>query len=163
MNSSIIDVKAESFPWQAQLLGALFIIGAIATVITIWWLAAILLLCGLLLVTGHSGTVFNRRERTYVEYNSYLFIRSGEVERYDRVEKIFVNAAQESQKMYTAHTLDSSTFHHTVYNAYLKFDNGKKIFLTSSRKKTALMNRLKRIAEFLETAVEDYSGARNVQ
>lgn len=152
-----IDVKAESFPWQAKLVGALFLVGGIAMVSTVWWLASVLIVCALLLLTGHSGTVFDRTKKTYREYNSYLFFRRGEDVAYNRVEKIFINSERLSQKVYTPHTLDSMTFHSVVYNAYLKFDNGRKIYLTTGRKKSALIGRLRPVAEFLQTTVHDYS------
>lgn len=152
-----IDIKAESFPWQAKLVGALFLVGGIAMFITVWWLAVILVLVGLLLLTGHSGTVFDREKKIYLEYNSYLFFRRGEKIPYNRVEKIFINSERFSQKVFTPHTLDSATFYSIAYNAYLKFDNGRKIYLTTCKKKSALIGRIKPVAEFLQTSVHDYA------
>src|SRR5690606_15570637 len=152
-----IDIKDESFPWQAKLVAALFLVGGIAMFITVRWLAVILVLVGLLLLTGHSGTVFDREKKIYLEYNSYLFFRRGEKIPYNRVEKIFINSERFSQKVFTPHTLDSATFYSIAYNAYLKFDNGRKIYLTTCKKKSALIGRIKPVAEFLQTSVHDYA------
>lgn len=158
MQENTINVKAESFPWQARAVGIVFFIGGIAMLPTLWLLGAILLLCALVLLTGHSGTIFNRSGRTFLEYDSYLFIRNGKPERYNAVEKIYINAGKEGQTMYTAHTTHGSTFVHTVYNAYLKFDDGRKMYLTSGRNKSALIKRLEPVAAFLETWIQDNTG-----
>lgn len=160
MQNLKIDVKAESFPWQGKLLGILFIACAAAAAASYWWLSILLLFIGLLLLTGHSGTEFRPSDKTYREYNSYLFVRSGKIHRYGKVEKIFINASQESQRMYTAHTSESRTFTRRQYNAYLKFDNGTKIFLTSRKNKAALLKELDRVARSLDTGVIDQTSER---
>ena len=157
MDSTTINVKAESFPWQVKFLGMIFFIAGAAVLVSYWWLSLILWFISLFLLTGHSGTTIDREAMTYREYNSYFFIKNGETKRYNDVEKIFINSSNESQKIYTAHTLDSSTFTNTVYNAWLKFDNGVKIFLTTQKSKEALSKKLYPISKFLNTEIEDYS------
>jgi hypothetical protein len=144
-----IDIKAESFPWQAKLLGILCMFVAFFLAISHWWLAAIIAVLGLILVTGYSGTEINPESKTFREYTSYLFLRKGATEKYNGIEKIFINEANVSQKMYSAHTLNSSTFRSVVYNVYLKFDDGKKIFLTNSKNKSRLLNNLHPVASAL--------------
>jgi hypothetical protein len=51
--------------------------------------------------------------------------------------------------MYSAHTLNSSTLRSVIYNAHLKFDDGKKIFLTSSKNKSRLLTNLNPVASAL--------------
>jgi hypothetical protein len=137
-----IDIKAESFPWQAKVLGGLFLFVAFVIIITYWWLAIILTLVGLILITGYSGTEIEPGSKTFREYTSYLFFRTGAIEKYSGIERVFINDAKMSQKMYTAHTLNSSTFSSVIYNAYAKFDDGKKIFLTSRKDKAKLLKLL---------------------
>jgi hypothetical protein len=134
-----IDIKAESFPWQAKLLGALSLFVAFSIAFNYWWMAVILAVVGLILLTGYSGTEIDTNDKTVREYTSYLFFRTGATEKYNEIEKVFINQANVSQKMYTAHTLNSSTFRFTLYNAYAKFGNGNKIFLTSRKDKTKLI------------------------
>lgn len=157
MSNSKVDIKAESFPWQAKLLGILFIIGSMAAATNIWWLSLILFLSALFLLTGHSGTTIDPVARTYREYNSYYFVKSGKTIPYEQVEKIFINASRESQTMHPYHMMNSSTVSYMVYNAYLKFNNGKKIFLTGKKDKKALISQLKTVSELLKTELVDYS------
>lgn len=57
--------------------------------------------------------------------------------------------------MYTAHTLNSSTFRSVIYNAYAKFDDGKKIFLTSRKDKVKLVNFLTPVVTALDVDLVD--------
>ena len=154
MSKNIINIKAESFPWQIKLIGILFLIVAISVLANFWWLSLILAVLSLLILTGHSGTEINVSDKTFREYNSYLSIRRGDRLKYDEIERIFINSAKVSQKMYTAHTLNSSTFHSVVYNAYLKLD-GRKIFLTGRKDKAQLIRILKPVASALRTEITD--------
>ncbi len=155
MSNNIIDIKAESLPWQAKLVGVLLIIGALAAVASYWWLSIILALIGLALLTAHSGTEINVLTKTFREYNSCLFMRSGVMEKYDGIDRVFINKAKVSQQMHTAHTNSSATFQHIVFNAYLKFDDGRKIFLTSRKDKTQLISLLNPITTGLSVSLID--------
>lgn len=155
MHPGMIDIKAESFPWQMKLLGALFIVGGIASLVTIWWLSFILILAGLLFITAHSGTEIDPDAKTYREYTSYLFFRNGQTKIFQGVEKIFINASKESRIFYTAHTLHSSTFQDTAYDAYMKFWDGEKIYLTSRKAKDKLIDILIPVGERLRAPLID--------
>jgi hypothetical protein len=153
----IINIKAESFPWQFKFIGALAFIAAVGFVSTWWWLSLIFLLVGAVIFTTHSGTSLDAEKKMYREYNAFLFMKMGEWKKYDNVEKIFINASKESQQVHPAHTNDSATFTYTSYDAYLKFSTGQKIYLASKKDKVALMKMLKGVAEVLETELVDYS------
>jgi hypothetical protein len=155
MTESNIDIKAESLPWQVKLIGALLIVAALSVLVNYWWLSIILVLVGLMLLTMHSGTQINVSDGTFREYNSYLFFRTGVTEKYNRIEKVFINSAKVSQKMYTPRTLSSSTFENIVFNAYLKFDDGRKIFLTSRENKDELIKILDPITTLLKVEITD--------
>jgi predicted Zn-dependent protease len=86
MRQNIIDIKAESFPWYVKLIGALFLFVALMVMLDYWWLSIILVAAGLTLLTGYSGTEVDLVNKTFREYNSYLFIRTGATEKYDRIE-----------------------------------------------------------------------------
>lgn len=120
-----------------------------------WWVSVLLLLPAIFLLTGYSGTIVDVKQKTYKEYTSYMFIKSGEVERFNGIEKIFINSARQSQRLNSMYTLEGSTYHNTVYNAYLKFDNGKKIFLTSRKDKDVLIAQMQRAADVLGTVLVD--------
>ncbi|MDZ4716449.1 MAG: hypothetical protein SH819_13380 [Cytophagales bacterium] len=155
MKETKIDMKAESLPWQAKFLGVLFVLAAVAVMISYWWLSILLIVAGVTLLTGYSGTEIDVVSKTFREYHSYLFIRSGATEKYNTIDRIFINYSKVTEKMYTAHTLNSSTFRSILYNAYLKFDDGKKIFLTSRKNKAKLIRILEPVAVVLETQLVD--------
>jgi hypothetical protein len=156
MKEKVIDIKAESFPWQMRVLGALLLLPALGVMASLWWLSILLIVLGVFLLTGYSGTEVDVSARTFREYNSYLFIRTGEKIKYDRIERIFINRAKVTQKMYTAHTNSSSTFQHIVYNAYLKVDD-EKIFLTRRKSKEKLVALLNPVAAALKTELVDHA------
>ncbi|HMP99174.1 MAG TPA: hypothetical protein PKC24_05285 [Cyclobacteriaceae bacterium] len=154
-NKELINIKAESFPWHVKFLGVLFLLGAILIIPDNWWLTALLMILALLFLTIHSGTEVNVRNKTLREYNSYLFIRVGETESYNEIERIFINSSKVSEKIYTPRTLNSSTFHSVIYKAYLKLDDDRKIFLTSKKNKEKLIQFLNPVATTLRTELVD--------
>jgi hypothetical protein len=157
MNSAV-DVKADSLPWYFKLAGILMIIFALATLTTsYWWLSLLLIVIGSILVTYFSGTEIDIATKNYREYNSILFFKFGDHAKFDEIEKIFINEAKVTSQMQTAHTTSGSIFTHIEYNAYLKFSDGKKIFLTSKKNKKALIGQLQPIANRLETELVDHT------
>ena len=57
--------------------------------------------------------------------------------------------------MYTVHTNHSSIFETLEFNGFLKFSNGEKVQLLRKRKKSDLIKELKKVATFLNVAIED--------
>ncbi|HEX5170668.1 MAG TPA: hypothetical protein VFW11_15955 [Cyclobacteriaceae bacterium] len=154
-----IDIKAESLPWYFRLAGILMIIFSLATFSgSYWWFGVVLIPIGTVLVTYASGTEINLVTKKYREYSSILFFKHGEQQKFDEIERIFINASKVTTQIQTAHTTSGSIFTDIEYNAYLKFSNGKKIFVTSRRNKKDLINQLQPIANRLETELVDYSG-----
>ena len=150
----MINIKAESFPRHIKLIGALLLFVALGVMTSHWWLCILLAVLGVFLLSGYSGTEIDLSGKTFREYNSYLFIRTGETKRFDRIERIFINKGKVTEKMYTAHTNNSATFQHIVYNAYLKLDD-EKIFLTRRKDKEKLINLLNPVVANLGTTLID--------
>lgn len=156
MDKVIINIRNGSlFPWHFQLVAVVMIVGSTAAFFSSVILASILLVIGVLILTGYSGVLVNKSEKTFKEYNSFLFIKSGTTKNYEGIEKIFINANKVSQKIYTAHTLNSNTFKNVIYDGYLKFDDGAKVHLMAKKDKDVLMNKLKEIADFMEVDIQD--------
>ena len=59
-----------------------------------------------------------------------------------------------SQKIYTRANL-GTTFHNVEYDAYLKFENGEKVFLSNKKDKKELLEKLKKLAVFFELEISD--------
>lgn len=158
---SIVDIKSgRLFPFQFLVLGFIIFITGIAVVGPYMVIGITLIIAGAGILTAHEGTEIIPSSNTYREYNSILFIKTGKGKKYQRIEKIFINPARVSQKVYTAHTLNSSTFDDIEYNAYLKFSDGEKIFLLSGKNKNRIKDRLKLVADSLDIPLQDNTGSK---
>jgi hypothetical protein len=151
-----IDIRYGSlFPWPFQFIAGIVLIIA-ATLIVERTIAAIafMLLSGLV-ITASEGTEIDLFNKTFLEYKSFFFIKSGTKENYSGMEKIFINTSKTKQQLYTAHTTKSSIYENIEYNAFLKFDDGTKVHLLQKRKKAHLMKRVDKFAAELDVPVED--------
>ena len=144
------------FPWTFRFIGGILILAAILSVSEIGWLVILILTPGLFLISAVEGFEIDTQKKIYREYNSFLFlIRTGKYHSYQSIEKLFVNRSQETQRIYSAHTNQSSTFKNDVFNAYLKFSSGEKILLLKGKKKGKLMTQLNGINQSLQTQLID--------
>lgn len=153
MKGNLIDIKSESFSWQVKLIGIVLLVAALAMINSYWWLSIIFAVAGLTLLTRYSGTEIDAVSKTFREYDSYFFVRTGTTEKYDRIERIFIN-----DEMVTTHTSHPSRlyfFRYAVYNAYLKFADGRKIFLTSRKDKVKLIKLLDPVVTALSVDLID--------
>jgi hypothetical protein len=108
-------------------------------------------------LTASEGTEIDLSRKTFLEYKSFYFIKSGTRESFSGMEKIFINTSKSRQQMYTAHTTKSSIYENMEYNAFLKFDDGTKVHLLKKRKKDDLLKRINNIAAKLGVPVEDHT------
>ena len=145
------------FPWPFLLIAIIILIVALPLAIEKPFVATLLIAVSGFILTASEGTVINKESRTYVEYKSFFFIKSGKRKSYSEVEKIFINTSNTTQRLYTAHTTHSSIFSNCEFNAFLKFDNGVKVKLKSKRNKADLMKVLQPISLFLTTSIENNS------
>ncbi|MEM7109437.1 MAG: hypothetical protein AAF519_14525 [Bacteroidota bacterium] len=158
MEQSKFDIRSGAlFPWYYQLVGVLFTLIGLIFILENLIIALILIPIGTLILTGRSGIEINTIAKTYRSYYSFFFIKSGKQFPFQAVEKLYVNANKVKQTMYTAHTMQSSTFENRQFDAYIKFDNGKKEHLSSDKKKDKLMNRLKPLSEAVALPIVDNS------
>mgnify|MGYP001816433816 CR=1 FL=1 len=156
LKSKALNIKTGSiFPWHFQLIAVVIVIGSVALFLTNMVLSLVLLIVGMAMLTSYSGILVDTSKKTYRAYYSVLQLKIGDVVSYEGIEKIFVNANKESQKIYTSHTLDSNTFKNIVYDGYLKFMDGNKIHLISKKNKPAVMHKLNEYADFLAVELQD--------
>ena len=151
-----IDIQYGSlFPWPFQFIaGIVFIVAASLILERTIVAIAFMMLCGLLL-TASEGTEIDLAGKTFQEYKSFFFIKTGTKEEYSGMEKIFINTSKTKQQLYTAHTTKSSIYENIEYNAFLKFDDGTKVHLLQKRKKADLLKKVNKIAAQLDVSVED--------
>lgn len=157
MPKNTIDVKAgRLFPFHFLILGGVLLLAGGVLVINNPITGGILILLAVLILTAYEGTEINPYFRTYREYNSFLFFRSGKPLKYASLEGIFIHRAKISQKMFTPRTMRSSTFTHMEYRAYLKIGN-EKILLLKDKNKMRLLEQARKIADSLNTSVADHA------
>ncbi|MEQ6120563.1 hypothetical protein [Reichenbachiella sp. MALMAid0571] len=156
MITTSLDYKSgKLFPIQFQFFGGVLLLIGVSVATNSIVVGLILILVAASILTGQSGIDFDSELQTYREYKSFLFVKSGNKKKYSGVEKIFINSQTTSQRMYTMHTSHSSNFKNREFNAYLKFDNGNKIYLNTNKDKIVLMDNLRKLAGFLKTDVVD--------
>lgn len=156
MSATSLDyTSGKLFPIQFQFFGGVLLLIGLGVATNYIVVGLILILIAACILTGQSGIDFDGGSLTYRAYKSFLFIKSGDKKKYQGVEKIFINAQAISQRMYTMHTNHGSDFKSLEYNAYLKFDNGNKIYLDTNKDKKALIDKLQELAGFLKTEVVD--------
>ena len=154
-----VDIKgARLFPFPFLVLGAGFLLAGLGVFVIQPIVSLVLTVFGLSIITGFEGTEVYPDSRTYREYNSFLFFKTGRAKRFESIEKIFINSGKVSQRIYTTHTMSSSTFTNIEYNVYLKFTEGEKVFLFSGRSRKNILRRAADIARALNTSLDDYTG-----
>lgn len=157
-----IDIKYGSlFPWPFRLIAFIVLVLGLALILEKTFLSIGLMLVATFVISGYEGTEINRAEKSYLDYKSFFFVKSGDRKKYSDIEKIFVGASKTKQRFYTAHTSHSSTFENLEFNGFLKFSDGEKIQLLRKRKKSDLMKELKKVATFLNVRVEDNTEVGN--
>jgi hypothetical protein len=120
----------------------------------------LILVCGIVL-SGAEGTEIDKETRTYRDYKSFFFLKSGSTEKFTAIEKIFVSTSTKKQRVYYGRTNQSSIFEFLEYNGFLKFSDGTKIQLLQKRRKSDLIKALEKIAKFLDVPLEDNTGVPN--
>lgn len=154
----MIDIKSGAlFPWQFRLIALLTAIAGLAMVNLHPWITLILVVAGTLVWVSSEGTEIDVDKKTFREYTSFLFIKTGKFQHYQEIEKIYVTKSKQSQQMYTAHTTHSSVFEDVVYNAYLKFTSGEKVHLMTRKDKDKILKELGPLSKKLTLDVVDHS------
>lgn len=143
------------FPWHFRLFGGLLIIGGAVVIALNIIVAVIMLLIGLLLLAGRSGISFDMKNAHYKDFNSFLGFKFGHDEALKEIEKLYINRNMQKSTMYSAHTSSAKTFENIIYDGYLKFVDGEKMYLKSLKKKELLMNELQELANYLNTHLID--------
>jgi len=151
-----IDVKFGSlFPWPFRLIAVVVLVVGLSLVLEKTLLSIGLALISVFILSGSEGTEINKAEKSYLDYKSFFFIKSGSRKKYGDIEKIFVSTSKMRQELYTVHTNRSSIYESLEFNGFLKFNNGEKVQLLRKRKKSDLIKELKKVATFLNVPVED--------
>ncbi|MGK7397436.1 MAG: hypothetical protein ACNS62_22860 [Candidatus Cyclobacteriaceae bacterium M3_2C_046] len=153
MEKETINLKSDKlFPFHIQLLGFIFFFYGLFTILMSPYLAPVFVFLGSMIITGYRGLVFDLNSGRFKEYNSFLFLKFGKWQRLDTAEKIFINAVNVSQKVYTMVTT-GTTVRNIEYNSYLKLHDGQKIYLASAKHKKVLLKKLDPLARHFQLEI----------
>jgi hypothetical protein len=153
-----IDIKAgRLFPYHFLILAAVFCFAGLLLVVDHPIIGAVLLVLAAFIITAYEGTEINVATRTVREYYCFfMLLKTGQWKRFGQIEGITIRRAKVSQKMFTPRTMNSSTFTHVEYHAYLELA-AEKIFLMSDKNKIRLLDKSRSIAQALNTSVVDHA------
>jgi hypothetical protein len=150
----MIDIKFGSLlPWQFRVASVGAIVVAFAILQNYWWVSLLIIAASFFVLVSHEGTEIDTVNKTFRSYTSFFFFKTGEFEKYTEVERIFINSGNQSMKMYSAHTSLSTTIKERVFNAYIKFSNGEKVHLLTSKSKEDVMKKLVPISNLLKMEI----------
>lgn len=135
-------------------LGTALLLGGLASVVFSPVLGTVLIVIGLLIVTAYRGIEFDRQALKYREYNSFVFIRFGKWEPYQEVKQIFIKTNIVSQTVYLKIS-QGTDISNEVYDAYLEFENGEKIYLAGKKNKEKILNKIEELSKFLGVQIND--------
>ena len=156
MHKKTVDIKyASLFPWPFRFIALLILISGATLITEKTILAIILMIVAVLVLSGYEGTEIDVAAKTYREYTSFFFMKTGSMLNYSGIEKIFINTTKTKERFYTAHTTKSSIYENVEFNGILKFEDGTKVHLLQKRKKAELMKALSKISAELKIPVED--------
>lgn len=158
-NRTLDIVYGKMFPWYFQVVATGLVLGGvIALTAGNLVLGVILLIIAGLIFTAHEGTEIDPVAKTFREYQSFFYIKTGKPQRYNAIEKIFINAGRVSSTAHTAYTNHSASFSSDEFRAFLKFDSGEKIALRKASNKEKIFREMGVLANRLETELVDGTG-----
>ena len=143
------------FPWHFRLFGILLLLGGLAASTVNLILSLVMGVVGFTLISLRAGIFFDLENKSYQPFHSILGLKFGKKLLLKEIEKIYLNQNQERRKMYSAHTATGHTSENTIYDGYLKFIDGEKVYLKSSKKKNAINLELKSLAQYLHVSFID--------
>ena len=150
----MIDIKFGSLlPWHVRLVAVGAIVVAFAILQNYWWVSLLIIAASFFILVSHEGTEIDPVKKTFRSYTSFFFFKTGEFEKYTEAEKIFINSGNQSTKMYSAHTSLSTTITERVFNAYIKFSNGDKVYLLTSKSKEDVIKKLTPLTKALRVEI----------
>lgn len=151
-----IDFKTlPYFSGTMTFLGVLLLFSGLWMMSVSILVALALVLLSVIIFTTHYRVSIDLEHKTFCDYLWILGFRRGERGRFDNLEYLFIKKNKVSQTMRLK--VASTTIRKEVYDGYLKFSDTNKIHLLTMDDKAKLINRLKVIAQQLDSRVIDYS------
>lgn len=151
-----IDIFTQHYcPFHIIVLGAVFLIISLFTVFMIPILGFVFLILGIILTTSHYRLVLVPANKKYREYLWIIGFQRGSVQDYDKVEYLFINKVEQNAEYGLIARL---SVRKKLYQAYLKFSNGEKVYLGESIREKNAIDKATKIADVLEVSVKKNYG-----
>lgn len=152
-----LDIETEKlFPSHFRVVGWILMFMSLVVLLYAPLAFPVVLIIGLVLLTGYTGVIFDKAKKRYRIYNSILWIKMGTWYSYNRAIKIFINTRKTSQFLYTRVTT-GSTIRSREFIAFVKLEDEEKVFLMGNINKDKLLKALDPAKAFFQLEIEDYS------
>jgi hypothetical protein len=138
-----------------QFFGILLFIIGLVVFLKMVILSIFLMLIGLLIVLSNSGLKLDFEKSTFQEYNSFLFLKTGEKEHFNKIDLLYINKINISQQMNSPTMAQTHTTKYVQFAAYIKFDNGEKIHVLTEKDKVKLVLKLEPIVNKTGISITD--------
>jgi hypothetical protein len=152
------------FPLIGRIVGFIFLVVIVlsfavpADSLGVYVIRIIPLVFCIIAVTSRNFLVLSMQDNTYWEYRWVLGFKFGKKEKFDSIEKLFINKIKLVADVYKYSPVvvpNSSEVRSSLYKCFIKFGNGEKMLLDSDEDKDKLINRLKEYNKVLKTTLYD--------
>jgi hypothetical protein len=160
LTGSVMSIASYSirsqplFPFPFKAMGAGIILVSILFFDVYFFPFAMLL--GGFFLSGHRGVQFDFSQKRVRDYYSFWYLKFGTWNSLVPMEKLFIVASKVT-KTYNSRYNNSSQVTTTEFDAYLKFQNGQKLYLATRGKKAPLEAVLNPLASQLQLPLEDFA------
>lgn len=135
-------------------LGGIFLLLSIAVIMESPAISLILAPIGLFMVTTTHGLQIDQENSKYRKCYSVAGIRWGNWIDYEQVEKVFINSATDTHKIYSR-VNSGYTYSKQNFVSFLKFSDGTKVPVFEGKNKEILLTKVQKMADDLSTVVQD--------
>lgn len=152
-----LDIKQESyFTYHFKIFGGILILGCFLILVTqelnVWkvLLSAIFFGSGLLMTTSYYGLKINVEQRTYTIYTWILGFKTGTPERFNYIEKFYLNEVS-NDAVLTSRAGLQYDIRNKVFKIFMKLDNGEKIHVDTDKNRERLKSRMNEYIQFTKS------------
>lgn len=151
------DFKTSSYFSPLMVFFGVFLLFSSFLLITLdfSWIALLLVLPAVVILTSHYRFRINWKEKTYHDYIWVLGMKIGDKGTFQTIEYLFIKSNKVHQTMHLR--VASSTVFKEVVDAYIRLSPEKKIHLFTRESRHDALVRLREVADLLHVRVVDYT------
>lgn len=121
--------------------------GLFAALEATYWLAFLLILIALVILTTQYKLSIDAENRTYVEYLWILGAKNGERQSFQHLNEVYVKPERYAQRIHSFS--NDKVIRFTVYAVYIRVDHDNQLFAGESKNKEKAVERAQQIADRL--------------